>query len=269
LYGIEFVRDKGLAAQLDLSFRKGLRSFFGIPPRVSNDVLFLLFPNFSFEAFILRRKLGFLRRSLRPSDTLAALWFLEDRAVDFPSGVGFSAELRHLLSGVGLPELIFCDEKSTANRALQESHAKDVMLAWERMRAAKSTSFLCTVFSDADNFYQAALAASSVNLASLRIFLLMWTGSVHIHVFGAHQRICRMCGGALDAIHFFGCDFDVCSHLQLIVWARNARFEELLQFTASAYFRYLFKVKPVVISEEESLVLDLVDSPVLLHSLVG
>jgi hypothetical protein len=255
LYGIEFARDKELASQLDLSFRRGFRSFLGVPPRVSNDVLFLLFPQFSFSNFILRRKLGFLRRSLCPSDTLAAVWFLEDRLVDFPSGVGFSSDLKVLLDAFGLPELINCDEKSIVSRALQESHEKEVLLAWERMRLAKSTSFLCTVFSDAVNFFQAARAASSVNLTTLRIFLLMWTGSVYIHLFGAHQRTCPFCGGSLDSKHFFGCYFDVCQYLQLIVWARNEQFPDLIRFTADAYFQFALRLKPVILSEEELLAL--------------
>jgi hypothetical protein len=257
LYGIEFAKDRNLAGQLDASFRKGFRSFLGVPPRVSNDVLFLLFPNFNFSAFILRRKLGFLRRSLRPSDTLASVWFLEDRSTDFPSGVGFSSELLELLRVSGLPELINCDEKSVVDRALRESHGVDVLLAWERMKVAKSTSFLCSVFSDSVNFFRAALAASSVNLATLRVFLLMWTGSVHIHVFGAHQRQCPLCARPLDTKHFFGCDFGVSHHLQLIVWARNELFPDLLSFTARSYFQFVLRLKPVVLAEEEQLLCDL------------
>jgi hypothetical protein len=267
LYGVEFVRRKDLAEQLDLSFRKGFRSFLGVPPRVSNDVLFLLFPSFSFSSFILSRKLGFLRRSLGPSDTLAAVWFLEDRLADFPSGVGFSSELKALLDAFGLPELINCDEKSVVNRALQESHEKDVLLAWERMKVAKSTSFLCSVFADGVGFFQAARAASSVNLATLRIFLLMWTGSVYIHLFGAHQRFCQFCGRALDTRHFFSCSLDVCQHLQLVVWARNGKFPELIQFTSEAYFQFVFRVKPVVLTEEESLLWGLSSSREMLDLL--
>jgi hypothetical protein len=271
LYGVEFVRDKKLAEELCLVFRKGLRSFLGVPPRVSNDLLSMLFPGFSFEVFILKRKLGFLRRSLRPSDTLAAVWFLEDRAVDFPSGIGFNSELRALLDSFGLPELINCEEKSTANWALQESLAKDVLLAWERMKVAKSTSFLCSVFSDAGNFYSAAFAASSISLPSLRIFLLMWSGSAYIHLLGAHCRSCLVCGAPMDSKHFFGCAFSVCDHLQLIVWARNELFGELLRFTFSAYFEFLLKIKPVVLSEEEALLLDLSSSSTVdsLESLIA
>jgi hypothetical protein len=240
LYGIEFAVDKDLPAQLSVSFRKGFRSYLGVPNRVSNDLLFLLFPGFSFENFILGRKLGFLRRSLRPSDTLAAVWFLEDRLVDFPLGVGFSSDLRTLLAHFGLPELINCDEKSMVNRALQESHEKDVLLAWERMRVAKSTSFLCTVFPNPHTFFQAAVAASSVNLATLRIFLVMWTGSVYIHLFRSHQRFCPFCNESLVSNHFFGCAFDECQHLQLIVWARHGLFPELIRFTAASYFSFFW-----------------------------
>jgi hypothetical protein len=265
LYGIEFASKRDLSAQLDLSFRKGFCSFLGVPPRVSNDVLFLLFPSFSFSNFILSRKLGFLRRSLCLSDMLAAVWFLEDRLADFPSGVGFSSELKALLDAFGFPELINCDEKFVVNRALQESHEKDVLLAWERMKAAKSTSFLCSVFSDGVNFYQAALAASSVNLSTLRIYILMWTGSVHIHLFGAHQRTCPFCGNALDTRHFFGCNLEVGQHL--IVWARNGKFSDLIQFTSSAYFHFVFCVKPVVLTEEESLLWDLGSSKEMFDSL--
>ncbi len=269
LYGVEFAVDRNLPEVLSASFRKGLRSYIGVPNRVSNDLLFLLFPGFSFGNFILSRKLGFLRRSLRPSDTLAAVWFLEDRLVDFPSGVGFSSDLRDLLSYFGLPELVNCDEKSTVNWALREAHETEVLLAWERMRVAKSTSFLCTVFPDPVVFFQAATAASSINLAMLRIFLVMWTGSVFIHLFGAHQRSCPICREPLISKHFFGCDFDVCRHLQLIVWARNGLFSDLIRFTSASYFSFLARVKPTVLSEEEALLLDLCDSPNDLAMLCG
>jgi hypothetical protein len=41
LYGVEFVTNPGLAAELSLSFRRGIRSFLGVPARVSNDFLFM------------------------------------------------------------------------------------------------------------------------------------------------------------------------------------------------------------------------------------
>ncbi len=93
LYGVEFAKELKVAASLSTCFRKGLRSFIGVPPRVSNDLLFILFPGFSFESFILRRKWGFLRRTMNPCDTLASVFFLSDRAEDFPLGRGFSADL--------------------------------------------------------------------------------------------------------------------------------------------------------------------------------
>jgi hypothetical protein len=201
--------------------------------------------------------LGFLWRTLAPSDTLAAVLFLADRAVDFPAGHGFSADLHKLLSVYGLPELIYCDSKADVARSLDLELEKDSILCWERMSKAKSTSFLCSVFSGPRHFFEAALFVSSTSLSALRIFLLMWTGSVAIHLFGSHERVCRFCFGPLDSRHFFGCNFDTCQYLQLIVMARNNQFSELMRFTNQCYFSFLFRSKPSVLSEEELLLHDM------------
>ncbi len=257
LYGIEFANDRALVQSLEISFRKGFRSFLGVPTRVSNDCLSLLFPGFSFETWVLCRKLGFLRRSTSPSDTLAAVWFLEDRASSYPAGFGFSAGLLTWLSSFGLLELINCDAKADVLRTLAGDVEKDFVLCWERMKVAKSTKFLSSVFSGPSNFFQAVVFASTINIAALRIFLLMWTGSVSIHLFGAHERTCRFCSGSLDSRHYFGCHFDTCDFLQLIVLARNEQFAELVRITCNAYFYFLFRSKPAVLEAEEHLVYEL------------
>ncbi len=236
LYGVEFVKDLKMASALCTSFRKGFRSFLGVPPRVSNDLLFILFPGFSFESFILRRKWGFLYRSMNPSDTLASVFFLVDRADDFPLGQGFSSNLLSLFRDFGVPELINCADKGLMARALDEEHLKESTLCWERMSRAKSTSFLCSVFSSPINFFDAAQVASAINLSALRIFILMWTGSVSIHLFGAHERTCRFCHLPLESRHYFGCQFDPCQFLQLVVLARNRHFAEVVRMTLNSFF---------------------------------
>jgi hypothetical protein len=253
LYGIEFVTDKHLGENLAVVFRKGLRSFLGVPSRVSNDFLLMLFPDLSFDFFIAKRKLGFLRRTLNPSETYAAIFFLLDRAEDFPKGVGFSSDLLAFLGHLGLPELIYADDKATVHRALAVAQEQELILAWERMRTAKSTAFLCTVFSSPAVLFEALLAASAINLSTLRVFILMWTGSAAIHLFGEHVRTCRLCSCPLDSRHFFGCDFDVCRHLQYIVLVRNGRYLDLIRLTCQAYFVFLFRFKPIVLQEEEDL----------------
>jgi hypothetical protein len=251
LYGVEFVKDKTVIQSFDVSFRKGLRSFLGVPSKVSNDCLSVLFPGFSFEHFVLKRKWGFLNRTLAPSDTLAAILFVEDRAVDFPEGHGFSADFLALLKVFGLPELVYCDLKADVARTLELEATKESILCWECMSRAKSTGFLCSVFGSPSQFFEAALWASTINLSALRIFLLMWTGSVAIQVFGSNERSCRFCSESLDSRHFFGCSFDTCHYLQLIVLARNGQYEKVVRFTNECYFSFLFRSKPLVLSEEE------------------
>jgi hypothetical protein len=130
-------------------------------------------------------------------------------------------------------------------------------LCWERMCRAKSTKFLCSVFVGPSQFFDAALYASSINLTSLRIFLLMWTGSVSIHLFGSHERLCRFCSAPLDSRHYFGCSFDTCQFLQLIVLARNGRFEELVRFTSQCYFSFMLRSKPLIMTDDELLLFDM------------
>jgi hypothetical protein len=136
------------------------------------------------------------------------------------------------------------------------------------MRVAKSTSFLCSVFPDPLSFFEAALTASSVSLSALRIFILMWTGSASFHLFGSHERVCRLCGEILDSRHYFGCTFDICQHLQLIVMARRKRFPDLVCFTMNRFFAFLWRSKPTILSEEEAFIYELSESPDQFMSLV-
>ncbi len=260
LYGIEFATDPALASDLSIHFRRGLRSFIGVPSRVSNDFLFMLFPSLSFDLFLAKRKLGFLRRMTGPSDTLASVFFLRDRTDDFPRGLGFSSDLLSFLATLGLPELAFCNDKNDTSRALEEELEKAQLLAWERMRTAKSTSFLCSVFSCPQELYKSLLFASSLNKATLRIFMLMWSGSVVISIFGSHSRVCHLCKQPLTTQHFFGCDFNICGHLSLIVAVRNGNLVEVIRTTVQAYFNYYLRCKPVVLSEDEGLLVDSLDS---------
>jgi hypothetical protein len=131
----------------------------------------------------------------------------------------------------GLPELINCDSKSDVACALDNELAKESILRWDRMSRANSTELLCKVFSDHVLFYEAALFASTINSSALRIFLIMWTGLGSIHIFCAHERACRFCDGPFDSRHYFGCSFDACQFLQLIVLARNRQFAQLVHYT--------------------------------------
>jgi hypothetical protein len=194
--------------------------------------------------------------------------FLGDRADDFPLGRGFSYELSVLLREFGLPELINCEDKVVVSRALDEDFAKEAVLCWERLKSAKSTSFMCSIFSNPFIFYQAALVASSINLSALRIFILMWTGSVSIHLFGSHERICRWCDSQLDTRHYFGCHFDTCQYLQLIVLARAPDALEIVRLTLRSYFTFLWRAKPTIISEEEASLIEVIESPASLTSIV-
>ncbi len=180
---------------------------------------------------------------------------------DYPAGIGFSSDLISLLSAFGLPELINYDDKVTISRALEQELVKDAILSWERMKMAKSTWFLCSVFSSPSNFYEAALFASSINCSALSIFLLTWTGSVSIHLFGLHVCLCSSCSQPLDLRHYFGCHLDVSQHLQLIVWARNHCFSDLFCFTARSFFLFSVRSKPCILTEEEHFIYEAVDSP--------
>jgi hypothetical protein len=261
LYGVEFASNSGLAADLSSSFRRGIRSFFGVPSRVSNDFLFMLFPDFCFDLFIAKRKLGYLRRMSEPTDTLAAAFFLADRTEDFPRGFGFSSDLLAFLADLGVPELAFCCDKADVARSLAVELEKAQLLAWERMRAMKSTAFLCTVFSCPKELFSCLLVASSINKAAIRIFLLMWSGSVYISLFGAHSRLCPLCNLPLTTQHFFGCDFSIGDHLSLIVAVRNERLEEVVRYTIQAYFSFCYRCSPRIVTEEEALLHDLVETP--------
>jgi hypothetical protein len=216
----------------------------------------MLFPGFSFELFFVKRKVGFLRRMLNPSDTLAAVMFLVDRESDFPQNRGFSAELLSLLSSLGIPELAYACEKGEVALALAHEHEKESLIAWDRMRKAKSTAFLCTVFSCPRDLFQCLLYASSINLTALRIFLLMWSGAANLHFLGVHERSCRICSLPLSTQHGFGCEFGVCEHLRMIVAVRNGKYDDVVRATIEAFFNLFFRLRPCILSEEEQLLLE-------------
>jgi hypothetical protein len=125
----------------------------------------------------------------------------------------------------------------------------------------KINGFPLLGFSGPREFFDAALVASSVSLPALMIFILMWTGSVSIHLFGVHERSCRFCQSPMDTRHYFGCSFDTCQYLNLIVMARSRHFSELVRFTLNAYFSFLWRSKPLVLTEEEALLVNIIDEP--------
>ncbi len=171
LYGLELLESSELLVQLETHYRKGLRSFIGLPNRVSNNVLDLIFPDFSFLDLFLKKKHGFLRRMSCPSATLASAFFLEDRVESFPAGFGFSTTLRQELKKVDLEELIWDTDKNLALFALSSKQDQVTNRKWVEMAGGRSTRFLTVIFGDRALWHEFQRFAANVNRASLRAVL--------------------------------------------------------------------------------------------------
>jgi hypothetical protein len=256
LYGAEFVCSASLVEVLTVIYRKGLRSFIGLPNRVSNDVLDLLFPDFSFDLFFLRRMHGFLRRMACPCDTLASAFFTEDRVTSFPAGRGFSAILQEQLRVVNLEELTWTLDKSLANFAFRNCQTRRNDSGWVRMAGARATRFLVSIFGDRELWHEFISLAAKKSRACLRACLVVWTGSTEISILQHASRKCPFCSQHLDSRHYFLCGKPAAHQLIITTTAREKQWDSLLRLTVNIYFRFLFRFRPTVISEEEDLLLD-------------
>jgi hypothetical protein len=251
LYGVELLDNFDISERLAMHYRKALRSFIGLPNRVSNNVLDLLFPDFSFEIFFLKRKHGFLRRMANPCNTLAPVFFMEDRGNSFPAGRGFSAELHFQLGKAGLEELIWSTEQDLAGFAFTSKQQQISDSKWVAMTGAKSTRFLAIVFGERSLWHEFLKVAGKKSRACLRICLVTWTGSIEASSSRQARRSCPFCAGVLDTRHFFLCGRGPVCQLELVTIAREKNWPSLLRVTLDIYFRYLFRLRPSVLSEDE------------------
>ncbi len=256
LYGVELLENSSLPSELEVTYRKGLRAFIGIPNRVSNDVLDLLFPDFSFELFFLKRKQGFLRRMSQTCDTLASVFFLEDRITSFPAGRGFSFDLQQRLRATQLGELIWTTDQNLASFAFQERQSQISNAKWVRMAEARSTRFLVVVFGNRELWHEFVSFGADKSRSCLRICLLVWTGSIEVASGGQASRKCPFCSRYLDTRHYFTCEHPAAFQLEIVAMARHGQWAKLLQLTLNVYFRFLFRFRPSILLDEESCLLD-------------
>jgi hypothetical protein len=133
LYGSEFVDGHRLAEKLDPLYRKALRAYIGLPNQVSNNVLSLLFPRFSFKTLFLKKKCSYLQRMTLPSPTLASVFFVEDRTEGFPKNQGFSADLKTELATIGVEELAWNSDKGLTTHALAAYQLSQRDKGWTSM----------------------------------------------------------------------------------------------------------------------------------------
>ncbi len=251
LYGVELLDNFDISDKLATHYRKALRSFIGLPNRVSNNVLDLLFPDFTFLVFFLKRKHAFLRRMASPCNTLAPVFFLEDRVASFPASRGFSAALHCQLEKIGLGELIWSIEKDLAEFALTSKQHQISDLKWAALAGAKATHFLAVVFGERSLWHEFLTYAGGRTRACLRICLVTWTGSIEVSSARQARRGCPFCSKVLDTRHFFICEQGTAYQLELVAMARERKWPRLLRTTLDVYFRFLFRFRPSVLTDDE------------------
>jgi hypothetical protein len=261
LYGIELL-DVDISDQLASCYRGALRAFIGLPNKVSNEVLDLLFPEFSFELFFVRRKHGFLRRSALHVETLAAIFFMEDRVHSLPAGHGFSFNLQSHLRRMKVEELAWTVDKSLASFGLRARQEALSEAKWVKMAAARSTRFVAVVFGARQLWHDFLSVAAGRNRACLRACLLTWTGSIGVSVGHKPGGKCPFCPQTLDSRHPMLCGHPPGFQLELVAMARRKKWPALLRLTLDVYFRFLFFLRPSVLSEDEGMLVDWDERPV-------
>ncbi len=252
LYGSEFVNSPKLAEQVELAYRNAVRSYIGVPTQVSNHVLSLLFPGFSVLQLLLKKKCGYLQRMWQSCPTLAPVFFVEDRVTDFPRDFGFSSDLKNELAEAGLLELTWATEKDLVSHALATFQDKMKSRWWSGMVTAASTRFLCITFGELDCWVDFVRAAAARDLATLRIVLLTWTGSVGLAATKQKVRVCPLCSKRLDAKHGLLCGQGPGYQLELTSRVRSRDWDYTLRRTACAYFRLLTRLRPTPLSPDEA-----------------
>jgi hypothetical protein len=252
LYGVELLEDLDISSSLSLTYRKALRSFLGLPNKVSNDVLDLIFPDFSFPLFILKRKHGFLRRMVEPCSTLAPVFFLEDRLDGLSAGRGFSATLWELLRSADLEELIWSVDRDLANFGFDQEQDRISDSKWVKMAGSRSTRLLSVTFGERHLWREFLVFAAQHGRACLRIVMVTWTGCIEISTIGTSSRKCPFCNCALDSRHFLLCGKPAAFQLNLTTLARHTQWSALMRTTLDTYFRFLFRYRPSVLSADEA-----------------
>jgi hypothetical protein len=86
--------------------------------------------------------------------------------------------------------------------------------------------------------------------------LIVWTGSTEVSIVQHVSRKCPFCHQHLDSRHYFLCGNQTAYQLSIVAMAREKQWEALLKISVDTYFRYLFRLRPSILSEDEGLLLD-------------
>jgi hypothetical protein len=177
---------------------------------------------------------------------------MEDRTSAFPAGRGFSAALQRQLDKVGLGELSWTVEKGLAAQAFAAKQAQISDSKWVEMARAKSTRFLVVIFHERGLWHEFLSYAGRKTRACLRICLVTWTGSIGVSSSRQTMRRCPFCSAVLDTRHYFLCENGPAYQLELVTLARGKKWPQLLRVSLDIYFRFLFRLRPSVLSEDEA-----------------
>ncbi len=187
---------------------------------------------------------------------LLHFFFVEDRVESYPTNQGFSAELQKELGTIGLEEISWSLGKNLTAQPLDHFQEADESRMWAEMMVARSTRFLCVTFGDSNPRHRFVSLAASHSLTVLRIVLVTWTGSVGIAISKRKVQFCPFCRARLDGKHDFMCGENPGFQLTLTSYARNSDFKSVLRHNFSVYFRFLFRLRPSVLSQEEANIFD-------------
>jgi hypothetical protein len=131
---------------------------------------------------------------------------------------------------------------------------------WVEMAGARSTRFLAVVFGDSSLWHEFQTFAAKINRASLCTCLLSWTGSIEVSSTRQARRRCPFCNQVLDTRHYFLCGREAAHQLELVSLAWNRQWPRLLRITFDIYFCFLFGLRPSVLTDDEAVLVDWVDT---------
>jgi hypothetical protein len=189
---------------------------------------------------------------VEPCATLAPVFFVEDRLGGLSSGRGFSAMMWELLRAVDLEELIWTVDRDLANFGFAREQGRISDSKWEKMAGSRSTRLLAVTFGVRHLWHAFLGFAAQQSRACLRVVMVTWTGCIEISTVGSSSRKCPFCNHALDSRHFLLCGKPAAFQLNLTTLACHKQWSALIRVTLDTYFRFLFRYRPSVLSEDEA-----------------
>lgn len=231
LFGIEFINDSKLLPQIALDKVNFFRKHYCLPNCITLPLIRLTFFSTYPMTFKVRSTLGLLFRLAEVKGSAVVPAFQFERSVAFPRGIGFSADLKKILSPLGKEDWVLGSSEAFRDVV---SFSNDFRIEdWSACESSASTSFLCEFFIDPSNLRGCIFHVSDISVFAVRVFLLTWTGNF-CFLMEKSRKCCKFCLlQTLTTEHIFSCPFLQINQKHSFY---NSTIEEVTRLTFISYF---------------------------------